>query len=188
MLRVSAITLALLVLAIAAPASLAQDSDEPEPFLTIDSSDFVDWCEDTYCFRPAIGLYYNRVDGILCYLGVQYRNDEHLHPRFRAVHGWASAREAGYYQIDFEQPIHSPDSFSLRVSFYEKTGWSRQDNEAISDFGNNLFALVGRLDRRDYFRRDGVTVRPAPLGPVEGVPTGRSSRRVCRRGGTDQHE
>ncbi len=157
MTRVRALALAVLLLSLAAPACLAQDSDEPEPFLTIDSSDFIDWCEDTYCFRPAIGLYYNRVDGILHYLGVQYRNDEHFHPRFRAVRGWTSAREEGYYQIDFEQPIHSSDAFSLGVSFYEKTGWSRQDNEAISDFGNNLLAIVARLDRRDYFRRDGVT-------------------------------
>lgn len=152
-----ALVLAVLLLSLAASVCPARDSDEPEPFLTIDSSDFIDWCEDTYCFRPAIGLYYNRVDGILSYLGIQYRNDEDLYPRFRAVHGWSSAREAGHYQIDFEQPIHSQDSFSLGVSFYEKTGWSRQDDEAITDFGNNLLAFVARLDRRDYFKRDGVT-------------------------------
>jgi outer membrane protein assembly factor BamA len=162
--RVSAIAIALILLA--ATASPAQDSDEPEPFLTIDSSDFIDWCEDTYCFRPAVGLYYNRVDGILHYLGIQYRHDEHLHPRFRAVHGWSSARGATHYQIDFEQPIHSQDSFSLGVSFYEKTSWSRQDAEAITDFGNNLLAFVARLDRRDYFKRDGVAyfaqLKPTP--------------------------
>jgi hypothetical protein len=130
--RVSAITLALLMLFLAAPAFPEQGSDEPEPFLTIDSSDFIDWCEDTYCFMPAMGLYYNRVDGILYFLGIQYRNDEHLHPRFRAVHGWTSAREEGYYQIDFEQPIHSQDSFSFGVSFYEKTGWSEQPTSRSS--------------------------------------------------------
>jgi outer membrane protein assembly factor BamA len=164
--RLTGITLALLLLA--AMPCLAEEGDEPEPFLTIDSSDFIDWCEDTYCFRPAIGLYYNRVDGILSYLGVQYRNEEHLLPRFRAVRGWTSARETGYYQVDFEQPIHSQDSFSLGVSFYEKTGWSRQDDESISDFGNNLLAFVARLDRRDYFQRDGITYF-AQLTPTPNV-------------------
>jgi outer membrane protein assembly factor BamA len=157
MLRACAILLVLWSLLLAAPACAASDSDEPEPFLTIDSSDFIDWCEDTYCFRPAIGLYYNRVDGVLSYLGVQYRNDEHLYPRFRAVRGWTSAHEAGYYQVDFEQPIHSQDAFSLGVSFYEKTDWSRQDDESISDFANNLLAILARVDHRDYFRRDGIT-------------------------------
>lgn len=156
--RVRAITLAALTILVAAPACHAQDADEPEPFLTIDSSDFIDWCEDTYCFMPAMGLYYNRVDGLLYYLGVQYRNDEHLHPRFRALRGWTSARKEGYYQIDFEQPLFSQDGFSFGVSFYEKTGWSEDDNEAISDFANNLLSFAARLDRRDYFRRDGFTV------------------------------
>lgn len=157
MLRASAMLLILWSLFLAAPASAASDSDEPEPFLTIDSSDFIDWCEDTYCFRPAVGLYYNRVDGLLSYLGIQYWNEEHLYPRLRAVRGWTSAREADYYQVDLEQPIHSQDAFSLGVSFYRKTDWSRQDDESISDFANNLLALLARVDHRDYFKREGVT-------------------------------
>jgi outer membrane protein assembly factor BamA len=145
------------ILLLAAAACPAQEAEEPEPFLTIDSSDFIDWCEDTYCFRPAIGLYYNRVDGLLHYLGVRYRNDERLYPRFRAIYGWTSARGEGYHRIDFEQPLLRRDGLSVGLSLYEMTDWSLQDAEAISDFGNNVLALIARLDRRDYFRRSGAT-------------------------------
>ena len=63
-----------------------------------------------------------------------------------------------YYQLDIEQPIHSQDSFSFGVSLYNKSAWSREDAESVSDFGNNLQAFWARIDDRDYFRQDGVTV------------------------------
>jgi outer membrane protein assembly factor BamA len=107
---------------------------------------------------PAMEFYYERADGILYFLGAQYLNEATLHPFVRAMRGWTSAREADYYQVDFEQPFHTRDSFSLGVSFYDRTGWSREDDEAVTDFGNNLRTIVARTDHRDYFERRGVTL------------------------------
>ncbi len=149
----------LLILAGLAPASPAVSTDESEPFISGSTSDFVDWCDQTKCVSPAMALYYNRVDGILFFLGAKYRNDTRLHPRLRAVRGWTSAREErNYYQIDFEQPFHTQDSFSIGVSFYGETGWSREDDEAVSDVDNDLRAFIERRDYRDYFRREGITI------------------------------
>ena len=147
--------LALILITLATTACLAQET--PESFVSVTASDFIDWCDDTMCLMPAVDIHYNRVDGILCYAGVQYLNDAQLHPRVRAMSGWTSAREEGYFQIDFEQPIRDQDSFSAGVQFYERTAWSREDAEAITNVANSLSALVGRTDRRDYFRQRGVT-------------------------------
>lgn len=148
--------LALAVVALATVACAAEETSDV--FLSVTASDFVDWCDDTMCLMPAMDIHYNRVDGILFYLGIQYLNDSELHPRVKAMRGWTSAREASYYQIEFEQPIMDPDRFSAGVQLYEKTSWSREDAEAISDLANNLGAFVARTDRRDYFTRRGVTV------------------------------
>jgi outer membrane protein assembly factor BamA len=179
----------LLALAIAAPTCRAQQSGAPgespnppattespvpppaaepaapkvpttdEPFISLNPSDFVDWCDDTMCIMPATSFYYNRVDGILYFLGVQYLNDRKLHPRLRAMKGWTSARgKDEYFQIDFEQPLQSQDAYSLGVSFYDRTAWEREDDEATTDFANNLRAFGARYDHRDYFRRDGMTI------------------------------
>ncbi len=151
----TAITLALLAFP-TAPARAADD--DSDAFMSVTASDFVDWCEDTMCIRPVQDFHYNRVDGINYSIGLAYENEENLHPRVRAMRGWMSAREEGTYQIDFEQPIHSQDSFSIGVQFYDKTAWSREDAEAVSDLGSNLNAFFARTDRRDYFRSKGVTI------------------------------
>jgi outer membrane protein assembly factor BamA len=73
--------------------------------------------------------------------------------------GWTSARgNDEYFQIDFEQPFQTLDAYSLGVSFYDKTAWEREDDEATTDFANNICAFGARYDHRDYFRRDGMTV------------------------------
>jgi len=148
--------LTLLVCLIAASAALAEDS--PEAFMSVNASDFIDWCDDTMCLMPAMELYYTRVDGINYSMGIQYLNDQRLHPRIKALRGWMSAREEDSYLVEFEQPIHSQDSFSLGVRFYDRTDWSREDDESVSDLGNNLNAFVARVDHRDYFSRKGVTL------------------------------
>jgi outer membrane protein assembly factor BamA len=109
-------------------------------------------------FNPTGDIYYNRVDGLLVYMGVQYRAEKALHPRFDAVVGWPSARGDSYYQIDIEQPFHDQDSFAFGVNLYDRSAWSLEDTEWITDFGNNIQAFFAREDDRDYFRQDGVTV------------------------------
>jgi outer membrane protein assembly factor BamA len=121
-----------------------------------DLTDFEIW-EDSH-FSPTGDIYYNRVDGLLMYMGVQYHSESRLHPRFKAVWGWPSSRSDSYYQIDIEQPIHSQDSFSFGASLYERSAWSLEDAETLSDFGNNMQAFWARIDDRDYYRQDGVTV------------------------------
>ncbi len=159
-LRFAATALAFAVLAtqtLLVTAALAAD-DVGNSFMSVTSSDFIDWCEDTMCLRPAQDFHYNRVDGIDYSIGIAYRNDESLHPRVSAMRGWMSAREEGTYQIEFEQPLHSQDSFSFGFQLYDKTAWSREDARAVSDFGNNLNAFFARTDQRDYWRSKGVTV------------------------------
>lgn len=156
MARSHTILVTLVVTCLVAPTCLAGET--AEPFISLTPSDFVDWCDDTMCLMPAMELFYNRVDGLSYSLGIQYLNDSKLHPRVRAMRGWMSAREEASYQIDFEQPIHSQDSFSFGVRFYDRTATSREDAEGVSDLGNNLSAFLARVDRRDYFRRDGVTL------------------------------
>jgi outer membrane protein assembly factor BamA len=152
--------LALLALALAAltfPTSALADADSAFIELsTGDLTDFEVW-DDSY-FSPTGNIYYNRVDGLLLYVGARYRSESRLHPRLRAVWGWPSARSGSQYRLEIEQPIFNQDSFSFGVNLYDKSSWNLEDEDAISDFGNNVQAFVARIDRRDYFRRDGVTV------------------------------
>ena len=149
------LTTVLIVTIMAAPAI----AEKKSAFLELSAGDLTDFeiWEDGE-FSPTGDIYYNRVDGLLFYLGVQYRSEARLHPRFSAMWGWPSSRDDSYYQIDIEQPIHSQDSFSFGVSLYEKTAWSLEDTESITDFGNNMQALWARIDDRDYYRQEGVTV------------------------------
>jgi outer membrane protein assembly factor BamA len=147
------------LLAAQAPAAADEAAAEPDPFITVRGSELVDLCfENGGCLGPSANLYYNRVDGALFYAGLEYRADRCLHPRMRALLGWPSARDDDYYKLEFEQPLWSPDGFSVGVSLYEKTDWSQDDDEFVSDFGNNLRAFFFRDDYRDYWRADGVTV------------------------------
>lgn len=146
---------ALMALALSSPALAGKHKAFIE-LSTGDLTDFEIW-EDSH-FSPTGDLYYNRVDGLLLYMGMKYRSETQLHPRLKAMWGWPSARSGSYYQLDIEQPIHSQDSFSFGVSLCNKSAWSLEDAESISDFGNNLQAFFARLDGRDYFRQDGVTV------------------------------
>jgi outer membrane protein assembly factor BamA len=149
----------LLITSLAAASAAADPSSEEDPFITVRGREFVDLCfENGGCFGPSANLYYNRVDGLLFYAGVEYRADRLLHPRMRALLGWPSARDDDYYRIEIEQPLWSPDGFSVGVELYEKTAWSREDDEFVSDFGNNIRAFFFRKDYRDYWRADGVTV------------------------------
>lgn len=150
-LRLFALCLAALLLPSAAPAE--------DAFVSFSAGELTDleiW--DNTHIAPTGELYYNRVDGLLLFVGAEYSSDVALHPRLRAVWGWPSSRCDSYYQLDVEQPVHSQDSFSFGVSLYNRSAWSLEDEESISDFGNNAHALVARIDDRDYFRRDGVTV------------------------------
>ena len=134
-------------------------ASEHRSFLELSTGDFTNFCPwDESCFSPAGRVYYNRVDGLLTYFGFQYRTDTRLHPRLRAMLGWPSAHGASYYQIEIEQPVHSQDSFSFGVNLYDKSSWSMEDDENITDFGNNMHALWAREDERDYWRAEGVTV------------------------------
>ena len=156
-----ALSLIIAALIAAAPwCALAEEpSGEEDPFLTVEGREFVDLCfENGGCLGPSANLYYNRVDGLLFYIGMEYRADRLLHPRMRALLGWPSARDDDYYRLEFEQPIWSPDGFSIGVELYEKTDWSWDDDEFVSDFGNNLRAFFLRQDYRDYWRAEGVTV------------------------------
>jgi outer membrane protein assembly factor BamA len=153
----SSLSLAVLLLAALAAVPCAA-GDEDEAFISVTSSDFIDWCSDTMCLMPAMDFHYDRVDGASFSLGLQYLNDENLHPRVRAVRGWMSSREASSYEIEFEQPIHSQDSFSFGIRLYDKTSWSREDADGVSDLRNNVCAFFARNDWRDYYRRDGFTL------------------------------
>ncbi|MFH1689483.1 MAG: BamA/TamA family outer membrane protein [Candidatus Eisenbacteria bacterium] len=139
--------------------STAALADKHSAFLEFSAGDLTDFeiWDDSH-FSPTGELYYNRVDGLLLYMGMKYRSDTQLHPRLKAVWGWPSSRSDSYYQLHIEQPIHSQDSFSFGVSLYNRSAWSREDAETISDFGNNVQAFWARIDDRDYFRQDGVTV------------------------------
>jgi len=158
--RLALVPIIALVLFLTAFPGLAEStSAEEDPFITVRGKEFVDLCfENGGCFGPCADLYYNRVDGLLFFLGVEYRADRLLHPRMRALAGWPSARGDDYYRLDFEQPLWSPDGFSVGVSLYEHTAWSQDDDEFVSDFGNNFRAFFLRRDYRDYWRAEGVTV------------------------------
>lgn len=142
-----------------APQASNAESHDDDAFLSFRARELITgWEEDWEGFSPAGGLYYNRVDGLLLYAGVAYRSYAHLHPRLRIVAARPTARDASFYQFDVEQPIHSQDSFSFGLSFYDRTDWSREDGENLSDTENTLLAFFMRQELRDYFARDGVTI------------------------------
>lgn len=149
----------LLILVVSAPALSfpAIAADEPEAFMTVTAGDFVDSWGDGEGFEPVVDMYYNRVDGYLFYGGVRYGSRKHLHPRLTAMAGWPSARGDQQYEVTVEQPFAREDGFSLGVSLYDRTDWSRDDAERISDVENNLLALFFREEFRDYYGRSGVT-------------------------------
>ena len=148
---------ALGLMALSFPA--AAHADQHGAFIELSTGDLTDFeiWEDSH-FSPVGDICYNRVDGLLLYMGAQYRSESRLHPRLKAMWGWPSSRSGSYYQLDIEQPIHNQDGFLFGVNLYNKSASSLQDEEAISDFGNNMQAFLARIDDRDYFRRDGVTV------------------------------
>ncbi len=146
---------ALVVTALVLPTAAAAQKNEA--FLTADMSDFVPWNEDEG-FRPAVEMHYNRVDGFVCLLGVEYARHSLMHPRLLALRGWPSARADNYYSVTLEQPLFSPDGFSLGVSFYDRSSWNREDERMITDIENSLLALFFREEFRNYYRRDGFTV------------------------------
>lgn len=158
-------TILLLSLA-AAAVSVAARADEPasetddaEPFITLRASDLTRWCSrDMDCVGLIANAFYNRVDGVLFYVGVQYGSESKLHPRLTALSGWQSARSGTCYEIDVEQPLFGQDSFSFGVSLYDRTGWSWQDADNITDVENNLLAILLRQEQRDYYREDGFTL------------------------------
>ncbi|MCK4408796.1 MAG: BamA/TamA family outer membrane protein [Candidatus Eisenbacteria sp.] len=148
---------ALGLMALSFPATAR--ADEHSAFIELSTGDLTDFeiWEDSH-FSPVGDVCYNRVDGLLLYMGAQYRSESRLHPRLKAMWGWPSSRSDSYYQLDIEQPVHSQDSFLFGVNLYNKSASSLEDEETVSDFGNNLQAFSARIDERDYFRRDGVTV------------------------------
>ncbi|MCK4512752.1 BamA/TamA family outer membrane protein [bacterium] len=139
------------------PHGVAGAADDEGAFISINTAELVGW-EDGKGFRPTADIYYNRVDGLLFYAGVEYERYESMHPRLEARRGWASARADNYYFILVEQPLFSADSFSLGVSLYNRSAWSREDEEMITDIENNLLALFFRQEFRNYFRREGLTI------------------------------
>jgi len=149
--------LALALLALTLPtAALADEHDAFIELSTGDLTDFEVW-EDSY-FSPTGNIYYNRVDGLLLYMGARYRSESRLHPRVRAMWAWPSSRSDSYYRLDIEQPVFDQDSFSFGVNLYDRSSWNLEDEEAISDFDNNMHAVWAKIDDRDYFRSNGVTV------------------------------
>lgn len=156
------ILMTLALTALTAQACLAEngiDAEEQEPFISITASHAAQWCsDDSSCVSPVANAYYNRVDGLLFYMGARYRSDSHLHPRLTALRGWHSARGGAYYEIDVEQPLFGQDSFAFGVSLYDRTAWSHEDADNITDVENNLLALLLRQEQRDYHREDGFTI------------------------------
>jgi len=149
------VTAVLIITALSAPAS----ADTYNSFIELSAGDLTDFeiGEDNH-IGPTGDIYYNRVDGLLFFMGAQYYSEVRLHPRFKAMWGWPSSRDDSYYQIDIEQPLFNQDSFSFGVNLYEKTAWSLEDAESITDFDSNMHVFLARIDDRDYYRQDGVTV------------------------------
>lgn len=155
--RASAAT-ALVAVGLAFLAPSSSHAWERDAFIDVRGADLTKWCVDTdSCFSPAMDVYYNRVDGLLFYGGIQYASESHLHPRATALRGFSSARGEQYYHIQIEQPLFSQDSFSFGVQLYDKNHWSYEDEVYVTDWGNNLHAFFLREDHRDYFRREGMT-------------------------------
>lgn len=129
-------------------------ADEHGSFVSFNTSDF--WEEEP--FRPRGAIHYNRVDGLLFFVGGEYRSQEHLHPRFLAQTGWSSARSANHYNIEIEQPLFGQEGFSFGAQVYDRTDWPRSDAGGLSDIENSLLAFFFRQEYRSYLRRDGVAV------------------------------
>jgi outer membrane protein assembly factor BamA len=143
--------------ALALPYIASADPNSSFIELTVgDLTEFEIWENSQFSFDGE--FYYNRVDGMLPYFGLEYRSETALHPRFNALVGWPSAHDGSYYKIHVEQPLFRQDGFSFGVDLYDRSAWSLEDNELISDFGNNLHAMFARIDQRDYYREEGVTV------------------------------
>ncbi len=153
---------ALAFVALAAQACVAESgvtAEEQDPFISITASHAAQWCsDDSSCVSPAANAFYNRVDGLLFYVGARYRSENHLHPRLTALSGWHSARGGAYYEIDVEQPLFGQDSFAFGVSLFDRTAWSQEDADNITDVENNLLALLLRQEQRDYYEESGFSI------------------------------
>ncbi len=158
MLRTTLITLAVVLLTLTGlPNRVGAATDDGDAFISLNAAELAGW-EEGNGFMPAVDIYYNRVDGLLVYAGVEYERYISMHPRLVAQRGWVSARADNYYFISVEQPFFSPDSFSLGVSLYNRSIWNREDAEMITDVENNLLAFSFRQEFRNYFRSEGFTI------------------------------
>jgi outer membrane protein assembly factor BamA len=141
----------------APPPAAGEESSDDGAFISATASEFLE-LNDGEGFQPKVDVYYNRVDGLLSYMGIEYERRASMHPRLVASRGWPSARADNYYFISVEQPLFSSDSFSLGVSFYDRSAWSREDMEMITTIENNLLAFFFRQEFRNYFQREGFTI------------------------------
>jgi Omp85 superfamily domain len=98
-------------------------------------------------------LAYNRVDRVALGLGLEVQDPTTLAPRLGTRLEYATDRERWLYGIQLEQPLAPPGRLALGVSMVRRTDHS--ELQQVDDTENSLALLLGRVDYRDYFEREG---------------------------------
>ena len=112
-------------------------------------------------------LDYNRVDEVRLGFKTQTQGPWAFAPRFATELSYTTGRRRWLYAAHVEQPLDPANRLGIGVSMSRAT--DHPDLNQVNDFENSLALLMGRLDYRDYFEREGVDAYVAARWP--GVTT-----------------
>ena len=139
--------------------------DDPENHI-VDSEDFdgrrgrFDW---------GLGLSYQRVDGLSWILKQDLTHSDWRIPTINLREIYSSKQSRWLYDVGIEQIIVPPLPLYVGASVYEVTDSNPIDREIIESSENSLAAFLLNGDYRDYFTREGVSLRAGVEIPSAGT-------------------
>jgi len=114
-----------------------------------------------------MGLGYQRVDGLSIQLSQELSHPDWRVPKIRLREIYSSKQEKWLYRVELDQRLLSALPLYAGASVYKLTDSNPLDKEIVGDTENDLAALFFKEDFRDYFTREGATLR-ARLDVPEG--------------------
>lgn len=116
--------------------------------------------------EPDGRLSYNRVDGFAPYLSVSYHDPDSLLPSARAELGYAFASKRLRFSLSAEQLIWRHKDLSIGAQYYRSL--SSDDDWALPDWENSVYAFMATEDFKDFYEAQGGTgfARIKPIKPL----------------------
>jgi len=109
---------------------------------------------------------YNRVDGLLLDLGVEFEDLDSLLPRVWADGGYAFASERARFDFGLEQTVLHNPGWAVGGEYYRHL--VSEDDWLLSDHENTAFAVLAGEDFKDFYEAEGGWIYTR-MRPVDNV-------------------